>query len=663
VRQGVSRLLRVAEDSGILDESEVRKLVLAGELSGNRSVQDDISRLILGKALENRGYPFNIAASVGNTRLGDSFRGRPFFLSEKDLAMHLLAVGQSGAGKTNLFYSLMDRIEKPFWAFDLKQDYRHLAVQSKGLLVIPWQELRFNPLEPPPGVAPRRWVQVFSEVFGHATALLSGSKNHLMKQLVELYRLYGLFEEVSAPYPSLHEFEELLRQENINYVRKQSDYRDTLLNRLESMNLVAGTVFDCSKGFDLVELLGRDVVFEFDGLGRDVQNLLMELLFAWVYEYRLAQGHRGEGLNHVFFLDEGKRVFSVYKERQDAAGLPKIDELTAKMREFGEGLVVADQEASKLTDSVKANTYTKLLLPAGDQKQFEAVAESMNLSEKQAEFAQQLGTGEAVVQVGNGDPVPVKLDEHPVQKSVTDEKLRRKQADAWEELSFEERELTTEFELATNPGTDEKEEDKKILQDPAELELSNGAEHLLEDVVENPFKPLTERYNGFSSRYKGNKAKDELVESGAAVERTVHSGSGRRKLLQLTDQGNRYAGDRLDLDTKRRGRGDIVHRYWQHQVKRKFEELGWTAELEFMEADVYVNLHSSELAVEIAMGNNSREVEHVKQRLEDGFDHVWILCPEEIIRDGITQRLEERGLLDQSVVVRKLREFNVEEEL
>jgi len=86
-------------------------------------------------------------------------------------------------------------------------------------------------------------------------------------------------------------------------------------------------------------------------------------------------------------------------------GIPEVDELTAKMREFGEGLVVGDQEASKLTDSIKANTFTKVLLPTGDRKQFEAVTGSMNLSERQMEFASELGVGEAVVQVGNGGPV------------------------------------------------------------------------------------------------------------------------------------------------------------------------------------------------------------------------------------------------------------------
>jgi len=53
-----------------------------------------------------------------------------------------------------------------------------------NLLMLPWTELRFNPVKPPPGVLPRRWVQVFNEILGHATALLSGSKNYLLIALL-----------------------------------------------------------------------------------------------------------------------------------------------------------------------------------------------------------------------------------------------------------------------------------------------------------------------------------------------------------------------------------------------------------------------------------------------------------------------------------------------
>jgi DNA-binding PadR family transcriptional regulator len=652
-------LLDLAKRNDVLEKTQVQKLVLAAGLSGTESLQSSVAKAVLGKSVQYWQYPFETYTGFGDVKLGETLQGNQFYVSQDNLAKHFLAVGQSGSGKTTLFYSLYDRVDRPAWFFDLKQDYRHLAGEKRDLLVLPWQELKLNPLRPPEGVSPRRWAQVFSEIFGHSTALLSGSKNYLLKKIVELYKLYGLFDDVSGPFPSLHELQRLIEEDSMNYVRKQSDYRDTLLNRLEAMNLTSGSIFDCSRGYGVEELLQRDVVFEFDGLSRDVQNFLMEVLFAFVYEYRLAQNHRNSGLNHLFFLDEGKRVFSVYKERQEASGIPEIDELTAKMREFGEGLVVADQEASKLTDSIKANTYTKFLLPTAGRKQFEAVTSAMNLSDRQAEFASELDVGEAVVQVGNRSPVPVKLENYEVEKQVSDRELRKRQLKKWNQLSCEPRETTQKFKDRIAPGRTDEVDEPEIIEEPQreeKLELSNEADRLLEDVVENPFKPLTKRYDRFSSRYKGNKAKNELVEHGVVIERQVKSQDGKRKLLQLTDQGRSYAEDTLDLDAEHQCRGGIIHRYWQHQIKDAFKEKGWNAFLEKFDADVYVNMGDTELAVEVAMGDNPREIEHVEKHL-DRFDTVWVTARSREILDGLRQRLKENELATDCVVFRLFRDF------
>ena len=659
--QDGNNLLNLAKQNDVLDNPEVRKLVLAAGLCGSESLQNSARKAILGRSVQFWEYPFEPVDGVGDLGVGESFQGDRFCLSQEDLSKHLLAVGQSGSGKTTFFYNLMEGVERPFWAFDLKQDYRHLASEN-DLLVLPWSELKLNLLRPPRGVPPRRWAQVFTEMFCHATSLLSGSKNYLLKQVVELYKLYGLFDEVSGPFPSLHELQVLIEADSMNYVRKSSDYRETVLNRLEAMNLTAGTVFDCSQGYPIEELLQKDVVFEFDGLSRDVQNFLMEALFAYVYEYRLAQNHRGSGLNHLFFLDEGKRVFSVYKERQDAAGIPEVDELTAKMREFGEGLIVADQEASKLTDSIKANTFTKVLLPMGDRKQFEAVTGSMNLSERQAEFASELSVGEAVVQVGNGSPVPVNLDNYELEKDLSDEDIEKLMAEKWSKLTVSNRDTTKRFRDKIAPGRSDEVEEPEILEDPEkEIELSDNADRLLKDIVENPFKALTKRYDQFSSRYKGNKAKDELIDAGVLFERQVKAGD-RKKLLELTDKGRSYVENELELEAKHRGRGGIIHRYWQHKIMEAFEEAGWHAFLEKFDADVYVNMGNSELVVEVAMGDNPREIEHIKKHLDTSFT-VWVAARNQGVLDGLKQRMNEEGLDSDRVAFRLVRDFSDPENL
>ena len=50
----------------------------------------------------------------------------------------------------------------PFLIFDLKQDYRHLLKRERfedDLIVIPWKDFAYNPLEPPPGVETGDWIR------------------------------------------------------------------------------------------------------------------------------------------------------------------------------------------------------------------------------------------------------------------------------------------------------------------------------------------------------------------------------------------------------------------------------------------------------------------------------------------------------------------------
>lgn len=661
------KLIQLLQSTEFEPEPQLLQLVQAATVAENQHLRRQVGRLLEARIAEYHQQPFNKPSSLSfstetdNLTLGRS-QGQRITLEEDQLTRHLLAVGQSGSGKTTLFYNLISQLDRPFWAFDLKQDYRHLLEEDEELLVLPWNELKFNPLKPPPGVSPRRWAQVFTEMFGHSTSLLSASKNYLLKQTVFLYKLYGLFVENAEPYPSLHELETLIQKDKVNPSSKTANYRDTVLNRIEAMNLVAGTIFDCSEGYPIEELLERNVVFEFDGLGRDIQNFLMETLFAYVYAYRVAQNHRNTGLRHVFLLDEGKRVFSVYKERQDAAGLPEIDELTAKMREFGEGLIVGDQEATKLTDSIKANTYTKFLLPSGDHKQFQAIAQSLNLTSQQKQAAYNLDVGEAILQTGNQPPLYLKLDNYALDKDVSEERLQRLQAENWESLSSTPRETTTEYTQVVAPGRSEKLEQPEILEDPTgKLELSSDGKQFLRDVVERPFTQLTERYSRFPSTYKGNKAKNEVVDAGLIIERNVKTGQGKRKLLQLTKKGRKHAENKLGLDTNSRGRGGIVHQYWQHHIKHLFDEAGWPAELEMYDADIYVQFGFMELVIEVAMGDNPREIEHVEKHLQRGFDTIWILTQTTEVQDGLRQRLEEKDLLSDRVVFRLLRDVNTEE--
>lgn len=79
------------------------------------------------------GLPFTQPAgdSVdGAIRIGRvKQEGVPFGLDLDELTEHVLIVGRAGSGKTTVIYLMMIQLFRmgvPFWAFDVKQDYRHL---------------------------------------------------------------------------------------------------------------------------------------------------------------------------------------------------------------------------------------------------------------------------------------------------------------------------------------------------------------------------------------------------------------------------------------------------------------------------------------------------------------------------------------------------------
>lgn len=102
----------------------------------------------------------------------------------------------------------------------------------------------------------------------------------------------------------------------------------------------------------------------------------------------------------------------------------------------------------------------------------------------------------------------------------------------------------------------------------------------------------------------------------------------------------------------------IVHCYWQHQIKEVFDDADWGGFIEVFDADVYVNFGWMELVIEVAMGNNQREIEHIEKHLKKGFDAVWIFCRNKELVETLRQRLRERDLLDKRVVFRLFRELN-----
>ena len=91
-----------------------------------------------------------------------------------------------------------------------------------------------------------------------------------------------------------------------------------------------------------------------------------------------------------------KRVFDANKELRGSThemGVPLIDIIADEIRSLGEGLIISDQEPSKLTSSIKANTYIKIVGYLGHGKDIQDISEALALNESYRKMLSRLRKG------------------------------------------------------------------------------------------------------------------------------------------------------------------------------------------------------------------------------------------------------------------------------
>lgn len=167
-------------------------------------------------------------------------------------------VGRSGGGKTTFFYNILDTLHDkdiPFLVFDFKNDYRHV-VDDFDLVVLNWQDLKFNPLQPLPGVRPERWAEALVDVWAHAMGVFVPSKGYFLRKLRQLYQLYE--DEIEEGlYPSLFELRDLVQADAIHPSSPRFSYMERLENRTTMMTGFSGDSFDCARSHPTEDLLDQ----------------------------------------------------------------------------------------------------------------------------------------------------------------------------------------------------------------------------------------------------------------------------------------------------------------------------------------------------------------------------------------------------------------------
>lgn len=328
-----------------------------------------------------------------------------FGIREQEFIRHLLIVGMTGTGKTNLAFHILRELHshgKPFLVFDWKSNYRALKQlpEFRDLKIItlgdPNSDFKFNPLIPPPGIHPKNWMAMLIDVCKHAFFFAHGVEYLFRKGIDYLYEQFGIYKG-KQEFPTFQDLEKTLQKE---YVRgREMLWMSSAKRTLASLTFsgLLGETLNVRNHDNIEELLDQNVIIEMDNLATIEKIFFVEALLLWIYYYRKNQPIR-EKFTHAIVIEEAHHILSGFKEAK--LGEETIIETIIRMiREFGESVIVIDQEPSKISNSILANTNCKICFSLGNGKDIRTMARCMNLTVEQERFIDKLKTGHAITKL------------------------------------------------------------------------------------------------------------------------------------------------------------------------------------------------------------------------------------------------------------------------
>ena len=654
-------------------------------LDDDKELTEDTMEYLAYKALgkltsPNPFYPPPKRNEVsGEIRLGEAIEsGATFGLDIKEMTQHILLAGMSGSGKTTILYNLMNQLlEKsiPFFCFDFKKEFRGYIRKSDDVLVLRPENFKLNPLRPPEGINPLRWISIFSDVFCHSTSLLEGSNSFLLKMAYELYKLWGVFDGKDT-YPSFLELDEILKHVYIPLSSREARFLESVRNRLKSCILNAKDMLKCDRDMfkDLMERK-KSVIFEFYGISEHVASFLIELILTKLYFYRMVKGRKHSENNPlVVFMDEGRNIYDYRKEKNIASGIPIIDTITERIRDFNVSLTICTQIPSEICVSAKSNTYTKIMMGLGNGKDISDMAKCMGLDKNQEQYTYGLKVGKAIVKLA-GKYTPPFLIETPdvnMDKDVSDYELNEKMDP-----------ILTEFDVSpvlSSPLYDSYIDclnDRRRTKKKDEV-ISKIVRDLLTNIFTSPYVPISERYENLRlSRMKGILVKNYVIENNYVSEVNIKIENSVYNFLVLTKKGLSFCEEQ---GLKDKDWNEIVgrkvsfrHKYYQNLMKNYLVQDGWGVKFEqpvngdkrnngSKKVDLIAKyppkgMAKRKIAVEVALSNY--EVYTIMNCVDDGFDEVRVVCRDETARKRIENDIY--GAIDEmhqdSVIVQTINGF------
>jgi len=408
-------LEEMARDADLLDVSMVRKTLIRLSLNWNDIVADQLYGYLLNQV--NGGFftddvfelPSDQNEIDGELVLGNVLgREEVQFRHQVDrLPLHILAAGTSGCGKTNFAKVLLDEAIaaglRSIMVGDPKSEYADVAMKYPDFLLLKWNDLRFNPLTPPPNVPRNEWHQTIVGHMAQTFNFWEGAQSLLIRLLDNLCD--------RIENPTIVDLMTALEMEKPRYKQKDFLVMGTVSSRLELMLYTCRDIV-LAKSSVLPSLAQRRYILQTTGLMSEIESWLLEFMLIWEFMYRIWNRDQRQLTLHVY--DECQhRLFSKEKERgAHKISASVISMLVDQARAMNMALCSLSQEPSSLVNAVLNNSFLKMAFHLGSGMEVRIMKEAMGLDADQANALHYLETGEAIARLAGGfmDPFPVKID-------------------------------------------------------------------------------------------------------------------------------------------------------------------------------------------------------------------------------------------------------------
>lgn len=588
----------------------------------------------------------------GDVRLGFINNTKMVFsVLKSELVKHLAVYGSSGSGKSSflrVFLIELLRIGIPFLVFDTsKYGTRFLKHYTADLMILrAGKEFHINPLYPSSGVSIVEHLMVFSEITTEIFGLRTASKLYLLdflqKYLFPKGKTYS-----QSDFPTLHDLnrklEERLRERiPIN----ERGYINSIHSKIKAICVTLKDVINVRTSIPVKSLLRFPICIELLSVrSSEIKYWLISLIMAEISLYRESCPMAFGDLRHFCFLDEASSILGNHMK-----GESFTINCIRRLREYGEGIGVADQCVSSIIDIVKNNTYITIGMSQMGQRDKREMISVLGLDDSQAAVFNLLDVGQGIVRLGGRFPFP-QLITFPFVKPMN---LSEKKLDEINANDQRIKKLLSKVKpvnnsenkyLAIPQGIPQYTNNKEpVFKTDPMLEKAKG---ILLDIYNRFDVPSTQRAKDFSLSGSSADKIFKYIEREQLAEAIKLNLSGMRggisKYFGLMNKG--YEAISKDAPKRSGGIGE-VHFFLEKYLKKHLPEKGFLdLEIEKNIAgkriDVFGKYDGLKIGIEICVSTIRTEIVNIQKDV-DKCDVLIITTPDKKTKEKLNKELLDK---------------------